>query len=86
MAEPERWGTITEGCIARKCGKGRLYKEIADGLIEAKKDGRRTLVNLDDIRARLESLPKAEIQPLKNRPEQYRDFTKPRRRSKRVSS
>jgi hypothetical protein len=80
MPELERWGSVEDACRVGKFGKGRLYQFIHDGIVEARKDGRRTYINLDTVRNRFERLPVAELKPLKNRPEQFRDRSKPRRR------
>jgi hypothetical protein len=79
MPDLERWGSVTDAMRIGQLGKGRLYQLIRNGTVEARKDGRRTIIDLNTVRSRFELLPKAEIKPLKNRPEQHRDFSKPRK-------
>ena len=50
-----------DACLQIGCGLTFLYGEIADGRIEARKAGNKTLIPAESLRAYLESLPKANL-------------------------
>lgn len=50
--------TIEGAMSVTGLGKTRLYELIADGKLDARKDGRRTLITGDSIRAYIANLPK----------------------------
>ena len=52
---------IDEACVATNVCRDKLYAAIRDGLLLARKYGRRTLILEQDLRAFLESLPKLEL-------------------------
>ncbi len=49
---------IDEACVAANVCRDKLYAAIRDGLLIARKYGRRTLILEDDLRAFLQSLPR----------------------------
>ncbi|MGP2491079.1 helix-turn-helix domain-containing protein [Mesorhizobium sp. PUT5] len=51
--------TIKDACAACGLGPTKLYELIKAGKIEARKEGRRTLVLADSLRRHVESLPSA---------------------------
>jgi len=53
----KRLATVKEACAYAKMGHTKLYDKINAGVIKAYKDGKRTLVDLDSIDARLEPWP-----------------------------
>jgi excisionase family DNA binding protein len=58
--EPQREGlSIREACIVAGIGRTRLYAAIAEGVLTARKHGRRTLVLRSDLNRFLEALPNA---------------------------
>lgn len=52
---------IKDACEVSGVGRTKLYGLIADGLIEARQCGGRTLIPADSLRAFLERLPPAPI-------------------------
>ena len=52
---------ISDACAALGIGRTRLYALIAEGRIEARACGGRTLIPADSLRAFLASLPPAPI-------------------------
>ena len=52
---------IAEACIALGIGRTRLYALIAEGQIEARSCGGRTLIPAESLRAFLAKLPPAPI-------------------------
>lgn len=49
--------TIAEACAACRIGRTRLYELIGTGEIRAIKQGRRTLVKVQDLQRFIETLP-----------------------------
>jgi hypothetical protein len=62
-AESPRYCTVAEACRIGCFSKARLYELIGIGQVQAVKDGRKTLVDLDTVRARQANLPKTTIKP-----------------------
>jgi len=52
---------IDEACVAASVCRDKLYAAIREGLLVARKFGRRTLILDDDLRAFLESLPRLDL-------------------------
>jgi len=52
---------IDEACAAANVCRDKLYGAIRDGLLVARKYGRRTLILEDDLRAFLQSLPRLDL-------------------------
>ena len=58
--EPEILGySINGACAAIPCGRTKLYALIADGRLEAKKLGTKTIITRDSIMRLVEELPDA---------------------------
>jgi len=53
--------TIAEVCTKARVGRTKLYADIRDGKLRARKNGRRTVVLADDLRAYVDHLP--ELKP-----------------------
>jgi excisionase family DNA binding protein len=51
--------SIAEACAMAGIGRTKLYEAIADGRLQARKVGKRTIILRNDLRAFLESLPTA---------------------------
>jgi excisionase family DNA binding protein len=51
--------SISEVCNATTLGRTKIYKAIAQGRLKARKDGKRTIILTDDLRAFLMALPSA---------------------------
>lgn len=54
-ADRTEWGSRGDACNLIKCSLPTLHSLINDGAIQRQKVGRRTLINLTDLRAKLES-------------------------------
>jgi excisionase family DNA binding protein len=52
---------INEACTEANIGRDGIYAAIKEGLLVARKFGRRTLILDDDLRAFLQSLPRLEL-------------------------
>jgi hypothetical protein len=53
--------TIKEAMAATGFSRTRIYREIAEGHLDAKKAGKRTFIMGESLARRLQSLPPAEI-------------------------
>jgi excisionase family DNA binding protein len=51
--------SIAEACAVAGVGRTKLYQAISDGSLQARKYGKRTIILRGDLRAFLESLPRA---------------------------
>jgi excisionase family DNA binding protein len=51
--------SIAEACAVAGIGRTKLYEAIADGRLQARKLGKRTLILRDDLRQFLAALPPA---------------------------
>jgi excisionase family DNA binding protein len=51
--------SIAEACAVAGIGRTKLYQAIADGSLQARKYGKRTIILRTDLRAFLASLPAA---------------------------
>jgi hypothetical protein len=49
---------IDRACLISGCGRTKLYSLIADGLLDARKLGRRTLITDESLRRFLADLPR----------------------------
>jgi excisionase family DNA binding protein len=49
--------SVAEACAALAIGKSNLYEMIAEGIIPARKLGRRTIILAADLRRFAEALP-----------------------------
>ncbi|APH74809.1 hypothetical protein BSQ44_24055 [Aquibium oceanicum] len=57
----EKFGLSIDECVARApVGRTKIYEAIGEGLLPARKCGRRTLILADDFKAYLASLPLVE--------------------------
>ena len=54
---------LEEAAEATGLSRETLYRRIAEGKLTAKKDGRLTVIEADEIRRYLSALPVAEIAP-----------------------
>ena len=52
---------IDEACAAANVCRDKLYGAIREGLLVARKYGRRTLILEDDLKAFLQSLPRLDL-------------------------
>jgi len=50
--------SVTETCRAGNWSRGTVYKKIAEGRLDARKDGKRTKITVESIRNELASLPR----------------------------
>ncbi len=57
------YATLQETCRRFGCGMSKLYEIIGEGKIEAKKWGKRVLVNQASAREYFDALPPAPIKP-----------------------
>jgi hypothetical protein len=55
--------SIKNICARHNCSRSHLYRLLGAGLIEAKKNGFRILVDVASADAHFAQLPKAEIKP-----------------------
>ena len=51
--------TVEEAADVSSIGRTRLYQAIKEGRLKARKDGRRTVIVVDDLKVFLLSLPEA---------------------------
>jgi excisionase family DNA binding protein len=49
--------SIAEACAAARAGRTAVYEAIKDGVLIARKRGRRTIILSDDLRRWLDRLP-----------------------------
>lgn len=63
-AHRRRMVTVSEAMKYGGFGKTRFYQLVAAGRIEAVKDGRRTMINLNSVDRYLDSLPRMRSGPL----------------------
>ena len=61
---------IREACAAAGIGRTKLYSLIAEGKLEARQCGARTLIPAESLRAFLENLPPAPIRSKSAEPNQ----------------
>jgi hypothetical protein len=59
--------------------RSRVYELIGEGVYEAIKSGRRTLIVYESIKRRIASLPRANIKPSPPRPRAMTEEPRPRR-------
>jgi excisionase family DNA binding protein len=52
--------TIAEACAAARAGRTAIYAAIREGVLTARKRGRKTLILAEDLRQWVESLPTVE--------------------------
>jgi hypothetical protein len=62
----EKYGTVEQAMEIGLFGRKRLYQLIAEGVVIALRDGKKTVIDLDSVRCRFEKLPRATIRPVKN--------------------
>lgn len=53
--------SVVEAARLLGCGRTRIYVLISDGLLDARKDGNRTVISVASLNAYASNLPKAEI-------------------------
>ena len=53
--------TVAEACAAIPCSRTKLYELIATGHLDARKDGRTTVITAESLHAYCEARPKAQI-------------------------
>jgi excisionase family DNA binding protein len=52
--------TIAEACAAARAGRTAIYAAIREGVLTARKRGRKTLILVEDLRRWVENLPTVE--------------------------
>ena len=55
--------SIEEAALRSGLGRDKIYEEIRDGRLEARKAGRRTLIMADSLRKYLDQLPRLNLPP-----------------------
>lgn len=59
--------TVPDACRTSGVGTTKLYELIGQGVLDARKAGRRTLITADSLRAYLSTLPPATIRAPRRR-------------------